>query len=169
MQKAAFARDVIHDVSSGLRRSVALALKAGVAKSRLVVDPGIGFGKSHEQNCEIIRRLPDLAKLGFPLLIGTSRKSFLGAALKQIAEKGSNLGDGSDRGGEHFAGRAHRARARCGGDGAGGAGGGCGEVAKIDVGLTGAMSLTGSLGVRPSCFIAQFSALCFVPYPPVIV
>jgi dihydropteroate synthase len=86
MQKAVFARDVIHDVSSGLRRSVALALKAGVAKSRLVVDPGIGFGKSHEQNCELIRRLPELAKLGFPLLIGTSRKSFLGAVLKQIAE-----------------------------------------------------------------------------------
>ena len=86
MQKAAFARDVIRDVTSGLRRSVALALKAGVAKSRLVVDPGIGFGKSHEQNCELIRRLPELAKLGFPLLIGTSRKSFLGAVLKQIAE-----------------------------------------------------------------------------------
>jgi dihydropteroate synthase len=86
MQKAVFARDVIHDVTSGLRRSVALALKAGVAKSRLVVDPGIGFGKSHEQNCELIRRLPELAKLGFPLLIGTSRKSFLGAVLKQIAE-----------------------------------------------------------------------------------
>jgi dihydropteroate synthase len=86
MQEAPFARDVIRDVSSGLRRSVALALKAGVAKSRLVVDPGIGFGKSHEQNCELIRRLPELAKLGFPLLIGTSRKSFLGAVLKQIAE-----------------------------------------------------------------------------------
>jgi dihydropteroate synthase len=87
MQEAPFARDVIRDVSSGLRRSVALALKAGVAKSRLVVDPGIGFGKSHEQNCELIRRLPELAKLGFPLLIGTSRKSFLGSALKQTAEK----------------------------------------------------------------------------------
>jgi dihydropteroate synthase len=89
MQKAPFARDVIRDVTSGLRRSVALALKAGVARSQIIVDPGIGFGKSYEQNCEIIRRLPDLAKLGFPLLVGTSRKSFLGAALNRDA--------GSDR------------------------------------------------------------------------
>lgn len=87
MQKAPFARDVIRDVTSGLRRSVALALKAGVAKSQIVVDPGIGFGKSHEQNCEIIQRLSDVARLGFPLLIGTSRKSFLGAALKRDAGK----------------------------------------------------------------------------------
>src|ERR1700723_3889431 len=87
MQKAPFARDVIRDVTSGLRRSVALALKAGVAKSRIVVDPGIGFGKSPEQNCEIIQRLSDVARLGFPLLIGTSRKSFLGAALKRNAGK----------------------------------------------------------------------------------
>ena len=87
MQKAPFARDVIRDVTSGLRRSVALALKAGVAKSQIVVDPGIGFGKSPEQNCEIIQRLSDVARLGFPLLIGTSRKSFLGAALKRDAGK----------------------------------------------------------------------------------
>ena len=85
MQRAPCARDVIRDVTSGLRRSVALALKTGVAKSQIVVDPGIGFGKSHEQNCEIIRRLGEVAKLGFPLLIGTSRKSFLGTALKQDA------------------------------------------------------------------------------------
>jgi dihydropteroate synthase len=87
MQKAPFARDVIRDVASGLRRSLALALKAGVAKSQIVVDPGIGFGKSPEQNCEIIRRLSDVARLGFPVLVGTSRKSFLAAALKRNAEK----------------------------------------------------------------------------------
>ena len=86
MQKAPFAREVIRNVTSGLRRSVALALKAGVAKSQIVVDPGIGFGKSPEQNCEIIQRLSEVARLGFPLLVGTSRKSFLGAALKQDAE-----------------------------------------------------------------------------------
>jgi dihydropteroate synthase len=86
MQESSFARDVIRDVSAGLGRSIAVALNAGVARSQIVVDPGIGFGKSHEQNCEIIRRLPEFAKLGFPLLVGTSRKSFLGAALKQNTE-----------------------------------------------------------------------------------
>jgi dihydropteroate synthase len=89
MQKAPFARDVIRDVTTGLRRSLANALNAGVARSRLVIDPGIGFGKSHEQNCEIIQRLPELAKLCFPLMLGTSRKSFLGTALKRA--------DGTDR------------------------------------------------------------------------
>ena len=82
MQTAPFAREVMRDVSAGLRGSVAVALKAGVGRSQIVVDPGIGFGKSHEQNCEIIRRLPELAKLGFPLLVGTSRKSFLGTMMK---------------------------------------------------------------------------------------
>jgi dihydropteroate synthase len=86
MQTTPFARDVIRDVNVGLRRSIALASKAGVAKSQIVIDPGIGFGKSHEQNCEILRRLPEFAKLGFPLLVGTSRKSFLGTALKQNTE-----------------------------------------------------------------------------------
>jgi dihydropteroate synthase len=86
MQTTPFARDVIRDVNVGLRRSIALASNAGVAKSQIVIDPGIGFGKSHEQNCEILRRLPEFAKLGFPLLVGTSRKSFLGTALKQNTE-----------------------------------------------------------------------------------
>ncbi|HEY0704670.1 MAG TPA: dihydropteroate synthase [Candidatus Acidoferrales bacterium] len=83
MQQKPFAAKVMKDVIAGLRRSIAVAQKAGVAKSQIVVDPGIGFGKSHEQNCEIVQRLPELAKLGFPLLVGTSRKSFLGTALKQ--------------------------------------------------------------------------------------
>jgi dihydropteroate synthase len=83
MQKAPFARDVIGDVTAGLRWSVRLARRAGVAKSQIVVDPGIGFGKSHEQNCEIIRGLARFAKIGFPLLVGTSRKSFVGRALGQ--------------------------------------------------------------------------------------
>jgi dihydropteroate synthase len=83
MQKAGFARDVIRDVTAGLRCSVELALKAGVASDQIVVDPGIGFGKSHEQNCEIMQRLSEIAALGFPVLVGTSRKSFLGTALRK--------------------------------------------------------------------------------------
>jgi dihydropteroate synthase len=81
MQKEPFARDVIKDVAQGLRASVAKARKAGVAKSQIILDPGIGFGKSFAQNYELLARLPELAKLGYPLLIGTSRKGFLGATL----------------------------------------------------------------------------------------
>jgi dihydropteroate synthase len=81
MQEKPFARNVLRDVMSGLRASVAKALKAGVAKSQIVLDPGIGFGKSYEQNYELLRSLPLLAELGFPLLVGTSRKGFLGSTL----------------------------------------------------------------------------------------
>jgi dihydropteroate synthase len=81
MQKGPFARDVMKDVVQGLRRSVAIACKAGVAKSQIILDPGIGFGKSYAQNYEVLRKLPQLAKLGCPLLVGTSRKAFLGATL----------------------------------------------------------------------------------------
>ena len=81
MQKGPFARDVVLDVSRGLRESVAKARKAGVAKSQIVLDPGIGFGKSHAQNYELLQKLPQLAALGYPLLVGTSRKGFLGATL----------------------------------------------------------------------------------------
>jgi dihydropteroate synthase len=81
MQKAPFARDVLKDVTQGLRASIAKARKAGVLKSQIVLDPGIGFGKSFQQNYELLDRLPELAKLGYPLLVGTSRKGFLGATL----------------------------------------------------------------------------------------
>ena len=81
MQAGRFARNVTKDVIQGLRRSVAVARKAGVAKSQLILDPGIGFGKSFAQNYELLQKLPQLAKLGYPLLVGTSRKGFLGATL----------------------------------------------------------------------------------------
>ena len=81
MQKTAFARDVMKDVKQGLRKSIAIARKAGVAKSQIILDPGIGFGKSYAQNYELLQKLPQLAKLGYPLLVGTSRKGFLGATL----------------------------------------------------------------------------------------
>ncbi|PYU49260.1 MAG: dihydropteroate synthase [Acidobacteria bacterium] len=81
MQSGGFARDVTQDVLHGLRKSVAVARKAGVAKSQIILDPGIGFGKSFAQNYEILQKLPQLAKLGYPLLVGTSRKGFLGATL----------------------------------------------------------------------------------------
>ena len=81
MQKKPFARDVMKDVKQGLRAAIIKARRAGVRKSQILVDPGIGFGKSFEQNYELLRKLPEIAKLGYPLLVGTSRKGFLGATL----------------------------------------------------------------------------------------
>jgi dihydropteroate synthase len=81
MQRGSFARDVLKDVQQALRKSVTMARRAGVSKSQIVLDPGIGFGKSFAQNYELLRKLPELAKLGYPLLLGTSRKGFLGKTL----------------------------------------------------------------------------------------
>jgi dihydropteroate synthase len=72
---------VMADVEQGLRESMALARAAGIAAERIVLDPGIGFGKTREQNLEIIRRLHELRRLGRPLLVGPSRKSFIGNTL----------------------------------------------------------------------------------------
>lgn len=81
MQRGPFAQDVMRDVARGLRESIAKARKAGVAKSQIILDPGIGFGKNYTQNYELLQKLPRLAALGYPLLVGTSRKGFLGATL----------------------------------------------------------------------------------------
>ncbi len=81
MQKQPFADDALKDVTRGLREAVAVARSAGVARSQIILDPGIGFGKSFAQNYELLAKLPQLAKLGYPLLVGTSRKGFLGATL----------------------------------------------------------------------------------------
>ena len=81
MQKQPFAKNVLKDVIAGLRQSIAIARRAGVRRSQIILDPGIGFGKSFRQNYELLARLPELAKLGYPLLVGTSRKGFLGATL----------------------------------------------------------------------------------------
>jgi dihydropteroate synthase len=88
MQKGPFAKDVVKDVTAGLRESVARARRAGVAKSQIILDPGIGFGKSYRQNYELLGKLPELARLGYPLLVGTSRKGFLGETL---AREGKSL------------------------------------------------------------------------------
>ena len=64
-----------------MRRAAKQAARAGVAKSQIVLDPGIGFGKSYAQDYELIARLPEISRLGFPLLVGTSRKKFIGRVL----------------------------------------------------------------------------------------
>ena len=94
MQRAGFARDVLRDVTKGLRHAVTLARQAGVAKAQIVLDPGIGFGKSFDQNCELLAHLPELARLGYPLLVGTSRKSFIAKALQRSEVR---AGAGADR------------------------------------------------------------------------
>lgn len=75
--------DIMSEVTSSLRRSVEEAERRGVARASLAVDPGIGFGKSPEQNVELVARLGALAQSfpDFPLLVGTSRKSFIGRLL----------------------------------------------------------------------------------------
>jgi dihydropteroate synthase len=70
--------DVVDDVKAFLVERMAFAVKAGVREERIQLDPGIGFGKTLEHNLELLRRLDELAALGRPLVIGTSRKSFLG-------------------------------------------------------------------------------------------
>jgi dihydropteroate synthase len=73
--------DLMAEIKRFLRESVRLALEAGVPRERLLVDPGIGFGKTAEQNWVVMRRLEELQELGLPVLIGTSRKSFIGKLL----------------------------------------------------------------------------------------
>ena len=74
-------RDLIGEIAASLLESVELGRAAGIPEDRIIMDPGIGFGKTREENLEIIRRLPELRRLGFPLLIGPSRKSFIGKTL----------------------------------------------------------------------------------------
>jgi len=73
--------DVIGDIRDGLEASIALATAAGVPRERLIIDPGFGFGWKEEHNLEMLRRLGELKALGLPLLVGTSRKSTIGAVL----------------------------------------------------------------------------------------
>jgi dihydropteroate synthase len=73
--------DVIGDIRAGLEVSLGLAEQAGIPRQRLIIDPGFGFGWAEEHNLEMLRRLGELRELGLPILIGTSRKSTIGAVL----------------------------------------------------------------------------------------
>lgn len=76
--------DIIADMKTFFGRSLDLAGRAGIPDGRIVLDPGIGFGKSLQQNLHCIRRLPELKDMGFRVLIGASRKSFLGRILPHL-------------------------------------------------------------------------------------
>jgi dihydropteroate synthase len=82
--------DIIPAVISDLKRAIKQALIAGVPWENIIVDPGIGFGKTQEQNLEVLQRLEELKALGRPILLGSSRKSFIGWVLDLTPEQRSN-------------------------------------------------------------------------------
>ncbi len=78
MQQETVYDDLLGEVIAHLRGGLAEASDAGIPEEKLAVDPGIGFGKDVEGNLDLLRRLPELRSLGRPILLGTSRKSFIG-------------------------------------------------------------------------------------------
>ena len=81
MQQAPHYEDVVREVRDFLAERALYAQSQGIPREAIAVDPGIGFGKTVEHNLELLRRLPELVELGFPVLVGPSRKSFIGAIL----------------------------------------------------------------------------------------
>ncbi len=77
--------DVVDDVKAFLDERLAFAVREGVREDRIMLDPGIGFGKTVAHNLALLRRLDELTSLGPPLVVGTSRKSFLGRILADVA------------------------------------------------------------------------------------
>ncbi len=80
-------KDFLQDVKRDLSESVAIAKRAGISDDKIILDPGVGFGKSYDNNLEIINSLESLKKLGYPLLLGTSRKSVIGLTLDLPVEE----------------------------------------------------------------------------------
>ena len=91
MQDAPAYDDVVDDVRAFLAERIEAAIAAGVAEERIWLDPGIGFGKTLEHNLELLRRLSELRGLGRPLVVGTSRKSFI-AKVDGSADPGDRIG-----------------------------------------------------------------------------
>jgi dihydropteroate synthase len=87
MQVSPTYRDVVSEVEEYLERAIAKAESSGVASDSILVDPGIGFGKTLEHNLTLLHELPALSRLSKPILVGTSRKSFLGRILSGTAEE----------------------------------------------------------------------------------
>src|SRR5687767_2459656 len=80
-------QNLIEDVKRELLVSVELAKKAGVEETHIILDPGVGFGKTREHNLELINRLDEIRMLGYPVLLGSSRKSFIGFTLDLPADQ----------------------------------------------------------------------------------
>ena len=81
MQERPYYRDVVEEVKGFLQKRIEFALESGVGPEQILVDPGIGFGKELEHNLALLRGLPALASLGRPILVGPSRKTFIGKIL----------------------------------------------------------------------------------------
>ncbi len=84
-------QDVAREVSLELQVRVDAALAAGVTKSKIVIDPGLGFAKDMEQNWKLVARLDELEKLGYPILVGASRKRFIAGALDSDLDGDANI------------------------------------------------------------------------------
>jgi len=84
--------DVVDEVRAFLEERLGFAAAAGIAEERIMLDPGIGFGKTLEHNLELLERLEELTALGRPLLVGTSRKGFLGRILADAAGESEPVG-----------------------------------------------------------------------------
>ena len=80
-------QDFIQDVLSDLQETISLAKQAGIAQDKIMLDPGIGFGKTYEMNLEMMKHLDALNGLGYPVLLGTSRKSMIGLTLDLPADQ----------------------------------------------------------------------------------
>ncbi len=80
-QQGTHYKELLSEIKLSLQESVREAVEAGVARHNIWVDPGFGFGKTPEHNIEVLRRLDEIKALGFPVLVGTSRKSTIGAVL----------------------------------------------------------------------------------------
>jgi dihydropteroate synthase len=78
MQDSPYYQDVVQEVINSLKDSINVALKAGIKKANIAIDPGIGFGKRKQDNLDLLAHLDALVALGFPVLLGTSRKRFMG-------------------------------------------------------------------------------------------
>ncbi|MEJ2108872.1 MAG: dihydropteroate synthase, partial [Acidobacteriota bacterium] len=87
MQKLPPSPDILADIDLWAQEAVARARNSGVSSDKIILDPGIGFGKTAEQNFEILRHLDRLIASGFPVLVGTSRKSFIGSVLKKPSDE----------------------------------------------------------------------------------
>jgi dihydropteroate synthase len=95
--------DLIADIKRELQESIDLAMTAGVRESQIILDPGVGFGKTVAQNLQIINQLDQFKTMGFPILMGTSRKSFIGYTLdlppeERLEGTAATLAIGIDRG-----------------------------------------------------------------------
>ncbi|MGB7375138.1 MAG: dihydropteroate synthase, partial [Rivularia sp. (in: cyanobacteria)] len=88
MQRMTDYQDVIEEIFNFLLQQITAATAAGIKRENIIIDPGIGFAKNLEQNLEILRRLTELKKLNCPILVGPSRKSFIGRILTQPDPKG---------------------------------------------------------------------------------